>query len=167
MGRYVGIPLLIVAAILDATLMAELRIGGGAPDLVFLLVVSWALLANMQEALLWAVIGGVCQDALSLVPMGTSALGLVVVVFLSDTLVGQVRRANWVMPPLVAAAGTVVYHLGILAVLRLTGYALPIGEALVYVTVPTVLYNLILILPMMRAVGLLHQWLTPRRVRLE
>jgi rod shape-determining protein MreD len=167
MGRYIGIPLLILAAILDATLMAELRIGGGAPDLVFLLVVSWALLSSVQEAMLWAVIGGVLKDALSLAPLGTSALGMVVVVFVADSLFGDVRRNNLVIPPVLAAAGTVIYHLGILVVLGLVGYGVPMGEGLLYVTLPTVIYNLILILPVFRLAGLIHRWLTPRRVRLE
>jgi rod shape-determining protein MreD len=167
MGRYIGIPILILAAILDATLMAELRIGGGAPDLVFLLVVSWALLSTVQEAMLWAVIGGVLKDTLSVAPLGTSALGMVVVVFVADSLFGDVRRNNLVIPPVVAAVGTVVYHLGILAVLGLVGYGVPISEGLLYVTLPTVIYNLILVLPVFRVVGLIHRWLTPRRVRLE
>jgi rod shape-determining protein MreD len=167
MGRYIGIPLLILAAILDATLMAELRIGGGAPDLVFLLVVSWALLSSVQEAMLWAVIGGVLKDALSLAPLGTSALGMVVVVFVADSLFGDVRRNNLVIPPVLAAAGTVIYHLGILVVLGRVGYGVPMGEGLLYVTLPTVIYNLILILPVFRLAGLIHRWLTPRRVRLE
>lgn len=167
MGRYIGIPLLILAATLDATLMAEFRIGGGAPDLVFLLVMSWALLSTVQEALLWAVVGGVLKDTLSVAPLGTSALGMVVVVFVADALFGQVRRTNLVIPPVVAAAGTIVYHLGIMVVLGIVGYGLPLGTGLWYVTLPTMIYNLILILPVFRAVGLIHQWLTPRRVRLE
>lgn len=167
MGRYIGIPLLILAAILDATLMAEMRIGGGAPDLVFLLVVSWALLSTVQEAMLWAVIGGVLKDTLSVAPLGTSALGMVMVAFAADSLFGDVRRNNLVIPPAVAAAGTLVYHLGILAVLQIAGYGVAIGEGLRYVTLPTMIYHVILILPVFRAAGLIHQWLTPRRVRLE
>jgi rod shape-determining protein MreD len=167
MGRYVGIPLLALAAILNATLMAELRIGGGAPDLVFLLVVSWALLSNVQEAMLWAVIGGVFQDSLSIAPLGASALGLVVVAFIADSMFGVVHRHNLALPPVVAVAGTVIYHLGTLLVLALVGISVPVGDALRYVTLPTVIYNAILILPVYRAAGLIHLWLTPRRVRLE
>jgi rod shape-determining protein MreD len=167
MGRYVGIPLLALAAILNATVMAEIRIGSGAPDLVFLLVVSWALLSGAQEAMLWAVIGGVLQDSLSLAPLGSSALGLVIVAFVADTLFGEVSHNNIIIPPLVTAVGTVVYHLGILLVLALVGIAVPLGDGLLYVTLPTLIYNLILILPVYRAVGLAHRWLTPRQVRLE
>jgi rod shape-determining protein MreD len=166
-GRYVGIPVLILAAILDVTLMAEFRIGGGAPDLVFMLVVSWALLSTLQEALVWAVVGGVVKDALSVAPLGTSALGMVIVVFLVNSLLGTVRRTNLIIPLPVIAVGTVIYHLAILAVLQIVGYGLPLGEGLLYVTLPTMVYNMILILPVFRTMGLVQQWLAPRRVRLE
>lgn len=167
MGRYVGIPLLLVAALLNATVMVELRVGNGAPDLVLLLVVSWALLADVQEALFWAVVGGVMQDLFSVAPLGASALGLVVVAFAADAAFGDVRRTNMLVPPVVAVAGTVVYHLGLIVVLRLAGYAVPLGEALAYVTLPAMIYNGLLILPVFRAMGLLHTWLSPRQVRLE
>ncbi|HVO71493.1 MAG TPA: rod shape-determining protein MreD [Aggregatilineaceae bacterium] len=167
MARYLGIPILALAAILNAAVMSRLQIGGGAPDLVFLVVVSWALLADVRDALLWAVIGGVMQDWMSITPLGASALGLVVVVFVADSLFGQVQRGNLLIPPLVAAGGTLVVHLGILIGLRLAGHAVPIALGLTYVTVPTMIYNAILILPVFRVVGLVYGWLSPRRVRLE
>ena len=147
--------------------MAKFRIGGGAPDLVFMLVVSWALLSTMQEAMVWAVVGGVVKDTLSVAPLGTSALGMVIVVFIVDSLVGTVRRTNLVVPVPVIAVGTVIYHLAILAVLQIVGYGLPVDEGLLYVTLPTMVYNMILVLPVFRTVGSVQQWLAPRRVRLE
>lgn len=167
MTRYLGIPILMMAAILNATLMVQFRVGNGAPDLVFLFVISWALLVSVQDALFWAVIGGVMQDMFSIAPLGTSALGLVVVAFLSDTLFGQISRRNVLIPPLVAAAGTVIYHLGILLALQMVSINVPLGRGLVYVTLPTVVYNTLLILPVFRLVGQIHFWLTPRRVRLD
>lgn len=167
MGRYIGIPILLLAAILNATVMAELRIEGGAPDLVFLMVLSWALLSQDQDVLLWAVAGGVFQDWLSLVPLGTSALGLLIVAFLANTAIGPVRRTNVVAPLVLAAAGTLIYHLVILGVLWVTGRAVALEQGLVYVTVPTLIFNTLIVLPVFRAVGLVHGWLTPHRVRLE
>jgi rod shape-determining protein MreD len=167
MARYIGIPILALAAIMNAAVMSRLQIGGGAPDLVFLVVVSWALLADVRDAMLWAVIGGVMQDWMSITPLGASALGLVVVVFVADSLFGQVQRGNLLIPPLVAGAGTVIYHLGILIGLRLVGHAVPVTLGLAYVTLPTAIYNVILSLPVFRVVGLIYGWLSPRRVRLE
>ena len=167
MARYLGIPVLLLAAMLNATLMAEFRLAHGAPDLVFLLVVSWALLANTRDALFWAVVGGVLQDLFSIAPLGTSALGLVVVVFLADVLFGQISPRNILIPLAVAAFGTLIDHLLILFTLRATGTFVPLQRGLLYVTVPTLLYNLLLILPVFHIVGRVHTWLSPRRVRLD
>lgn len=167
MTRYLGIPLLIVAALLNATVMAELRIGNGGPDLVFMLVVSWALLQDIRDAMYWAVIGGVVQDMFSIAPLGTSALGLVIVAFGADLLFGQISRRNILIPPLVAAVGTVVYHLGMLLALQMTDIDVPFGRSMIYVTLPTLVLNTLLIIPVFRLLGQLQFWLTPRRVRLE
>ena len=167
MGRYVGIPLVIVAALLNATVMVEFRIGNGAPDLVLLLVVSWALLTDGREAMFWAVVGGVMQDMFSVAPLGTSSLGLVIVAFTADFAFGNISRGNLLIPPLVALGGTVVCHIGLLAVLSAVGYAVPFGIAITNVTIPAMIYNAILIIPVFRLTGLLHLWLTPRRVSLE
>jgi rod shape-determining protein MreD len=167
MARYLGIPVLLLAAMLDATLMAEFRLAHGAPDLVFLLVISWALLVDTRDALLWALIGGVLQDLFSIAPLGTSALGLVVVVALADALFGQISPRNLLIPLLVVAAGTLIDHALIVFTLRATGTFVPLQRGLLYVTVPTLLYNLLLILPVFHLVGRVHTWMTPRRVRLD
>lgn len=167
LGNYIGIPILALAAILNSALMPEFRLASGAPDLVFLLVVSWGLLADVRGAMFWAVVGGVFQDWLSIAPLGTSALGMVIVVFAADSVFGDVSRRNVLIPPVVALVGTVVYHLAVLLVLRLTGTAVPIGRGLFYVTLPTMLYNTFLVLPVYRVMGVVHYWLQPRRVRLE
>ncbi|MBN1679751.1 MAG: rod shape-determining protein MreD [Anaerolineae bacterium] len=167
MTRYIGIPVLMIAALLNATVMTEIRIGGGAPDLVFLLVVSWAMLSDLRDALTWSVVGGLFQDWLSVAPLGTSALGLVIVAFVADSVFGRVHHHNILIPPLVAAAGTVVYHLSIIFVLRLTGTAVPLGLGLFYVTISTVIYNTIMIVPVFRVVGAVYRTFQPRRTGLE
>lgn len=168
MSNYVGIPILALAAVLNATVMAEFRLGSGAPDLVFMLVVSWALLADLRAALGWAVIGGIMQDGLSLAPLGTSSLGLVLVVFAADSIFGQPQRINVLIPPLVAAGGLVVYHLCIILVLRLSeGLTVPLGQSLFYVTLPAVIYNTILIVPIYRIMAGIYKGLQPQRSRLE
>jgi rod shape-determining protein MreD len=167
MSNYIGIPILLVAALLNSTLMSEFRIGGGAPDLVFMLVVSWALLGDVEEALTWAVIGGVMQDLLSVAPLGTSSLGLVIVAFGADTIFGQIQRSNFIVPPVTAIGGTFVYHLTTVIILGVIGVSIPLGRGLTYVTLPTLFYNALLIIPVFRATGILYRWLHPHRVRIQ
>lgn len=166
-GRYIGLPVLALAAILNTTLMAELRVGGGAPDLVFLLVIAWALLTDLGDGLLWAVVGGVLQDWLSVAPLGTSAFGLIIVVFAADVVFGETARGNVLVPLVVAAVGTVIYHGAVMLVLQLEGYAFPPFLAASYVTVPTLVFNVLLILPVYRIMGTLYAAFQPRRTRLE
>lgn len=168
MANYIGIPILLLAAVVNATILPELRLGNGAADLVFLMVISWALLADVRDAMLWAVIGGVLQDLLSIAPPGTSALGLVIVAVTADAIFGNVSRGNLLAPLLVAAVGTGVYQMITLSLLRMLGLsAVGIGQGLVYVTLPATILNVLLILPVYRLMGAVHRRAFPIRARIE
>lgn len=167
MGNYIGIPILLLAAVIDATIMPELRLGNGTADLVFLMVMSWALLADVRDALLWAVVGGAAQDLLSVAPLGTSALGLVIVAYAADAIFGNVSRGNLLVPLVVVAVGTAVYHLITLTLLQVLGLsAVGLGQGLVYVTLPATILNTILILPVYRLMGAVHRLIVPHRTRI-
>ena len=168
MATYIGIPILLLAAVINATIMPELRLGNGTADLVFLLVMSWALLADVRDAMLWAVIGGMLQDVLSIAPLGTSALGLVIVAFAADAVFGTVSRGNLIVPLVVAGVGTFVYQMITLLLLRMLGLsAVGLGQGLVYVMVPSTIMNVLLILPVFRLMGAVHRRAFPLRARIE
>jgi rod shape-determining protein MreD len=168
MANYIGIPILLLAAVINATIMPELRLGNGTADLVFLLVMSWALLADVRDAMLWAVIGGMLQDVLSIAPLGTSALGLVIVAFAADAVFGTVSRGNLIVPLVVAGVGTFVYQMITLLLLRMLGLsAVGLGQGLVYVMVPSTIMNVLLILPVFRLMGAVHRRAFPLRARIE
>ncbi|HMM28675.1 MAG: rod shape-determining protein MreD [Chloroflexota bacterium] len=168
MSNYIGIPILLLAAVINATIMPELRLGNGAADLVFLMVVSWALLSDVRDGMLWAVIGGAMQDLLSVAPLGVSALGLVIVAFAADAVFGQVSRGNLLVPLAVVAVGTPVYDMITLGLLRMLGLsAVGLGQGLVYVTLPATILNLLLIVPVYRLMGALHGRAFPLRTRIE
>jgi len=164
--RYISLPILIIAAILQSTIIPEIRIGGGGPDLIVMLVVSWTLLAGIEEGTVWALIGGVVQDLLNGTPTGTSALALVALVFLITLALRPVSRKNLVVPPLVAAAGTALYHLMLIVMLTVVGHPVAISYSLPYVTLPTVLFNTVLMLPVFRVMGAVYESSRPRRVTL-
>ncbi len=168
MANYIGIPILLLAAVINATIMPELRLGNGTADLVFRLVMSWALLADVRDEMLWAVIGGMLQDVLSIAPLGTSALGLVIVAFAADAVFGTVSRGNLIVPLVVAGVGTFVYQMITLLLLRMLGLsAVGLGQGLVYVMVPSTIMNVLLILPVFRLMGAVHRRAFPLRARIE
>jgi rod shape-determining protein MreD len=165
-GRYLSLPILLVAAILQSTIVPEIRIGSGGPDLILMLVLSWTMLADIEEGVYWAVVGGVIQDLINGIPTGTSALALVIVAFVVSMALGPIGRSNLIIPPLVAVAATVGYHVLMAALLAAFGRSVPLVYMLTYVTLPTALFNIILMLPLFRLMGAVFQASRPRRVTL-
>lgn len=162
MGNFLGLLLLSMVAILKSTLMPHLQVYGGSPDLVFLIVLSWALLAPHTEAFTWAFMGGVVQDLLSGAPVGTSALGLLVVAFIANQMQTQLYRSNLFIVLFLTLVGSVILHLVTMGVLFFSNYTVDWTYNLVYVTLPTVVLNLILIVPIFRIMMGLYDRFSPR-----
>jgi rod shape-determining protein MreD len=171
-GRYLSFPVLLVVVILQSTVVPYFRIAGGGPDLILMVVLSWMMLAGLEEGLIWAIVGGILQDLVTGVPTGTTALALVVIAGLENLILGPLGKGNLIFPPLVVVVGTVLYQallalvLAVLGRLSIVGRGADLGYMLTYVTLPTVTFNVILMLPIFRLVGLLYQATRPRRVSL-
>lgn len=147
MGNYFGVPLLILAAVLQVTFVPQIRVLNGEPDLIFLLVLAYALRAPLEEGVTWAFVGGILADLLSAAPTGMTALGLVLLVFATDRLRRQVAGVGFLTIIAVTLVGTLLVKVVTFIVLLLIGYGLSPFEALISNVVPTMAYNLILIFP--------------------
>jgi rod shape-determining protein MreD len=147
MGNYFGIPLLIVAALLQATVIPQIRVFGGEPDLVFLVVLAYAIRAPFDEGVVWALFGGIVHDLLASTPTGTTALALLIVVFVLDRLRTQIAGVGFLSRIGLTLIGTLIVKGVTILVLSLIGYGTRSVEALTYVVLPSIAYNLVLIVP--------------------
>lgn len=147
MGAILSLPILALAATLQSTVAAQIQILGGRPDLVFLLVLAWSIHARLEESVTWAFVGGVMQDLLSATPLGTSSLGMVLLVFGVDLLKQQVYRVGLLMLGGLVIGGTLLQQLVHVAVLLVAGYRITLID-IAYVVFPTMLYNLVFIWPL-------------------
>lgn len=147
MGNFLSFPILILAAILQATLVPQIRVLGGGPDLVYLLVLSWAINAELDSAVLWAFVGGISLDLLSSQPTGTSVVGMLLLVFAISGLGQQVYRIGIVVLVGLVIVGTIVQQVIILLIVLLTGQPVDLLLSVGYIIAPTILYNLAFILP--------------------
>ncbi len=153
MGGYLSFPVLALAVIIQATVLPELRIAGGAPDLVLLLVLGYSLHQGFERGIVWAIVGGILHDLVSAVPEGVTSLALVVTIGAAALVVGRNAPRNLLVPPLIAGAATALYHATTLLILLVVGRPLPIPDLLLYVTVPTMIYNLLLMVPVYSILG--------------
>lgn len=147
MGNYLSVPILALAAVLQASVMPQIRIQDGAPDLVFLIVLSWALRTNVESGLIWAFVGGIFQDVMSAAPTGASIIGMIPLVFLIGDLAGQVYRIGFLLIISLVALGTLFKQVGLLVVLALSGYVISPVDDFSRVILPTLIYNLVFIWP--------------------
>lgn len=172
MSRYLCIPILCIASALAASLLPQAVrfvltvLSGILPiftntrgqiSLVMLLVMCWAVHASLSEGFVWAVVGGIAIDLLSILPLGTSAFALVLIVFAVNTAASQLYRVR--IPLLLAMAGlaTVLMQLITHQALVLLGNAYDVAALIQLVLLPTLLYNLVAVLPVYGLVRLLQK----------
>jgi rod shape-determining protein MreD len=163
----VGLPLLALAAVVQATVLTHLHLLGGTLDLVLLLALSWTLAGEWQGGAMWGLMGGLCLDLLSGGPLGAHALGLVVVAYLASLSEGRFWRSHVLLPLATVLMSTILYHLLYLSTLAATGHAVAWLPSLTQVTLPAVLINTLLMLPVYHLVRWLHNVLHPAPVTIE
>lgn len=167
MSLQLGVPLFFAAALLQSAVLSHLRIYGGQPDLIVVIVLAWAVLDRDQEGMVWAFVGGFILDLFSGAPLGISALALIPIAYVVGLTEAQVYRNNIGLPILMSVFGALAYHILYLVLLRFFGgVALSWSSALMYVTLPSVLFDLILIVPALRLLDRWYVRLHPKQVRI-
>jgi rod shape-determining protein MreD len=147
MGLYLSIPILALAAALQASILPLISLAGGGPDLVFLLVLSWALDTDVRQGAVWAFVGGLMLDLLSVLPVGTHSIPLLMIVFALSGIGGQIYRLGLLLLVGMAAAGTLFQQLTLMTLRLLLGYQVVWVQEFTSIVLPTVFYNLVLIVP--------------------
>ncbi len=164
MAHLVGIPLLMVLAIVQSAVLTHVGLLDGRPDLVLLAVVGWSLTGRWREAMIWGFAGGLILDLFSGVPFATSAIALVIVASFASLLEGRFWEANFLIPMGVTLAGSFAYHGVILAALLVAGRSIDLELAVTRVILPSAFLNLVFSVPAAQLAGSLQRSLFPPEV---
>ena len=163
MGRYLSILVLGVAAALSASVLPQalafvMELGSSAVPLladtrgqlglVMLLVLCWSLHASMTEGYVWAFVGGIALDLLSVLPLGTTSAALLIMVYAINRLAQQLLRARIILLLVMAAVATLFMAAYTYAALILLGYTYDLWAIGRFVLLPTLVYNLAAVLPL-------------------
>jgi rod shape-determining protein MreD len=136
-----------LAALLQAVLVSALVLGGGAPDVLLLVVISVGLLRGSVPGAVAGFLGGLVIDLLTLDTLGLSSLVLTLAGFWAGRY-GETTARGRRLPVLLAAGAVTILAAFFAAGLRyLLGEQVVVQQALVSSLVPTVLLNLLLALP--------------------
>lgn len=166
MAYLVGIPLLVVLAILQSSLLGTFRFIDGRPDLILLAVIGWALAGGKTEAMVWGLIGGSLLDMFSEMPFGSSAIILILVAYLVSLYERRVWEAHLLMPLGITLLGSLAYHFWLVAVLLLMGRTIDLNFAIGRVILPSLFLNVILALPASQLLTGLRRRLYPSELEI-
>ncbi len=161
MRNLVGIPLLLVAVIMQSAIVPAFSLLSGYPDIVLVMLAAWALQEGVTTAYQWALLAGLMISLVSHLPWFIyvgSYLGVVVVARL-------LQRRVWQVPLLamftVTFLGTMLMHLLTYAYLQFSGGSLSLGNAMGLITLPSLLLNLLIAIPMFSIMRDLARWVFP------
>jgi rod shape-determining protein MreD len=141
---YYGIPILLIAAVVQSAWLEGVQILGGRPDLVLLLVVTWSIIRGAKEGVVWGFVGGICYDLLSGGSFGLWTLSLTVVGFLSGQPWVHALGPTVMRLALMSALGTVLGHLILLVLMILLGYVVDFNRGFQSVAIPAAALNFLL-----------------------
>ncbi len=164
MSIILGIPLLVVLAIAQSTIINDLTNLEGRPDLILIAVVSWGIIGRYRESMVWGLIGGLALDLLSGLPLGVTAINLILIAFLVSFSEGRFWESHILMPlGVMLLASPLFYILSILTLWTL-GHDIEFGQAMSRVVLPGTFMNLILILPGTQIMNAIDRLIHPPEV---
>ncbi len=162
MSPYLLLPLFLLVAIVQTTLVPLLPTGDAKPDLFLVIVVAWGIVRGGGEATLWGLGGGLVLDLLSGVPFGLQTLGLGGLGLLADLMETNFFRTNILVPLAAIAVATFLYHILEAAAMQTFGYPIYWESFLLHQVIPTAILNIILMPFIYAALRRLHQREHPR-----
>lgn len=160
---YVGILLMFLLAILQATMLARFPLVGIPLQPALLAAIAWGLLRGPFEGLVWAFIAGMLLDLFSIGPTGATALALMVTVLLLTRL-KQMFPQNLILLPIALSGIGITTHLllyGVIIWLAGRGH----GQQLVSMLPGSVLLNMLLSVPVYWLLFYAERFLYPRRIQ--
>jgi rod shape-determining protein MreD len=155
--------LLMSLAAFQSSLAPYIRFFSGQPNLVLLAVIAWALTVDWREAFAWAFTGGLLQDLLSIAPLGTSILPLVIGVFVVKLLNQQFEGLSLLLYFAVAVFTSFLAQIVLFITLGLVGYPIDLIPTIRYFLLPTMAYQIALALPVYALMRWFHSLMRPRR----
>ena len=161
MRNLIAIPVILLSVILQSSVVSRLTLLSGFGDLPLVMLAAWALQDEVDSAWHWSVATGVLVGFVSGVNWLVFVSGYVAVVALAKAFRMRVWQAPLLAMFSVTFLGTILINILSLAVLRLSGVAIPIQDAFGLLTLPGVLLNLLLALPVYAVMRDLAHWAYP------
>ena len=147
MSVILSIPTLGLITILQSAVVSRLPLNRGTADLMLVVLVAIALQKNVSTSWQWSIVGGLFMDFFSGLPFGIFTASYLVATGLAVIIRERIWRFSFLMQLLVVFFGTMFSHALSFLVLFLQGSEISLGIVLQVVTLPSVILNFMISLP--------------------
>lgn len=161
MRNLVAIPVLLLAVILQSAMISRIYLLSGIADLPMVILAAWALQEEVDSAWHWAIAMGILVGFVSGLPWFIPVIGYMIVVAMAQVLQRRVWQAPLLAMFTITFLGTIVLSILSLGVLRFSGVPMPVGDVLGLLTLPGVLLNMLIAIPVYAVMRDLARWVYP------
>lgn len=161
MRNLVAFPLLVMTVIVQSSVVSQVRLLSGYADLTLVMLAAWALQDRVDSSWHWGAVACLFTGFVSGLPLPVMILGYFGVLLLAQAL----RRRVWQAPLLamfsIVFFGTLSFHILSFVVLRFLGTSFTFGEVMGLITLPSLLLNMLLSIPIYSFMRELSHWVYP------
>ena len=161
MRNLIAVPVIIMAVILQSSVVSRITLLSGYADLPLILVAAWAIQDQVDTEWHWAVAAGALVGFVSGVNWVVPVAGYLLVVGLAKVLQLRVWQAPLLAMFSISFLGTIVLDALSYGALRLSGVPVPFQDAFGLQTLPRVLLNLLISIPVYAVMRDLAHWTYP------
>ncbi|HWQ45914.1 MAG TPA: rod shape-determining protein MreD [Longilinea sp.] len=147
MDVLLSIPILITALILQTTIVSRITLIGGTADIILIILAAWGVNSHVKSGWAWAVLAGAMVTFVSAMPLFVPFIAYMVLMFIAR----QFQKRIWQSPILatlfIVFISTLIQHGLSILVLQISGANMTIMESFEFVTLPSLILNLLLTFP--------------------
>lgn len=161
MRNLVAFPLLGLAVILQSAVVSQVKLLSGYADLPLIMITAWVLQKQVKSAWHWAALACVMLGFVSGMPWIVYVTGYAMVMYFAQNL----QRRVWQAPLLAMFSaifiGTLITQFLSFSVLRILGTPFPFSDVVGLITLPSLLLNMLLAIPVYAFMRDLARWVYP------
>jgi len=161
MRNLIALPLIAGAVILQSAIISRVQLLSGYADILLVILAAWALQEHVRSPWQWALVGAVFTSFISHLPWPVVFIGYFSVVYFARIL----SRRIWQVPLAamfgVTLLGTLIFHFVSFVTLSLVGTPLPVPQVIGWITLPSLLLNTILAVPVYILIRDISFWVYP------
>ena len=161
MRNLIAVPVIALAVILQSSIVSRVTLLSGIADLPLVMLAAWAMQDEVETAWHWAIATSLLVGFVSGLSWPVPLLSYLIVVALAQMLQRRVWQAPLLAMFSVTFLGTIGLSIFSLVTLRFSGIPLAIADVFGLLTLPSILLNMLLAIPVFAVMRDLARWVHP------